>query len=133
MIFINSKQHKHKFTSVVNMVTLKDHWPLIWPFSYKYLYLSLLNLSSICLSVCLSRFVLPGNTPQYLSQMKSDLHKTSRISSWASPKVIKHFKATIRHVVVWINIFPHMLLLLYFPCYYVIFSFPYRSGFLCFW
>ena len=29
-----------------------------------------------------------GNTPQYLSQMKSDLHKTLRITSWGSPKMI---------------------------------------------
>ena len=37
-------------------------------------------------------FVLPGNIPEYLSQMKSDLHETFRISSWGSPKMIQHVK-----------------------------------------
>ena len=53
---------------------------------------SILNLSSVCLSVCLfdclSRFVLPGHTHQYLIQIKSELHETFRISSWWSPELI---------------------------------------------
>jgi hypothetical protein len=46
----------------------------------------------LCLSVCLSRFCYRGNTPQYLSQMKSELHETFRISSWGSTKMIQHVK-----------------------------------------
>ena len=50
---------------------------------------SILNLSSVCLSdVCLLPKVLPGNTHQYLSQIKSKLHETFRISSWGSPVLI---------------------------------------------
>ena len=50
-------------------------------------------MSSVCLSdVCLSRFVLPGNTPQYLIQIKSELHETFRISSLGSPKMIQYVK-----------------------------------------
>ena len=36
--------------------------------------------------------VLPGNTAQSLSQMKSDLHETFRKSSWGSLKMIHHIK-----------------------------------------
>ena len=50
--------------------------------------LSILSLSSVCESVCLSQKVLPGNRPQYLSKMKSDHHKTFRITSWGSPNII---------------------------------------------
>ena len=58
---------------------------------------SILNLSSVCLmsvclSVCLLPKVLPGNTPQYLSQIKSELHETFRISFWGYPKMIQHVK-----------------------------------------
>ena len=40
----------------------------------------------------MSRFVLPGNTPQYLSQIKSEFNQTFRISSWGSLKMIQHVK-----------------------------------------
>ena len=33
-----------------------------------------------------------GNTSPYLSQMKSDLHETFRITSWGSPKMNQHVK-----------------------------------------
>ena len=42
------------------------------------------------LSVCLSRFCYHGNTPSYLSQMKSDLHETFSVSSHWSPKLINN-------------------------------------------
>ena len=43
--------------------------------------------------VCLSPKVLPGNTPQYLSQMKSDLHKIFSIPKDWSPELIKSVRA----------------------------------------
>ena len=36
-------------------------------------------------SVCISHVLLPENTYQYLSQIKSDLHDTFRISSQDDP------------------------------------------------
>ena len=57
---------------------------------------SILNLSCVCLfvcvCVCLLRFCYQGNTPQYLSQMKSELHETFRICSWGSPEMVQHVK-----------------------------------------
>ena len=37
--------------------------------------------------------VLPGNTPQYLCQMKSDLHKTFRVLQDWSPELINNVRA----------------------------------------
>ena len=47
--------------------------------------------------VCLSLFVLPGNTPQFLSQMKSDLHEIFSILKDWSPELIKsvHVRARV--------------------------------------
>ena len=50
---------------------------------------SILNLSSVCLSVCVLPKVLPDNTPQYLSQMKSDLHEIFSVLEDWSPELIK--------------------------------------------
>ena len=47
---------------------------------------------SVCVCVCLSHFCHKRDTPQYLSQMKSELHETFRITYWGSPKMIQHFK-----------------------------------------
>ena len=47
-----------------------------------------INLSHVCL-LC---FCYQGNTPQYLHQMMSDLHKIFRITSWGSPKMIHDVK-----------------------------------------
>ena len=47
---------------------------------------------SVCLSVCVLHFCHKRDIPQYLSQMKSELHKTFRISSWGSSKMIQHVK-----------------------------------------
>ncbi len=51
---------------------------------------SYINLRSVCLSVCLLLLqkVLLGNTPQYLSQMKSDLHEILSILQNWSPELI---------------------------------------------
>ena len=52
--------------------------------------LSILNLSIVCLSLCLSD--TKSNTPQYLRQMKSDLHKNFRIILLWSVKMIYDIK-----------------------------------------
>ena len=44
---------------------------------------SILNFSTVCLMMMTLK-VLPGNTPQYLSQMKSDLHEIfSECKHWS--------------------------------------------------
>ncbi len=53
--------------------------------------------------VCLmSPKVLPGNTPQYLSQLKSDLHETFSILQDWSPELVNNVRArahaTAHHV-----------------------------------
>ena len=45
---------------------------------------------SVCLCVCLLRFCYHGNTPLYLSQMKSDLHETFSMSSCWSSELINN-------------------------------------------
>ena len=54
-------------------------------FLYKFL-----QSLSVCVFVCLSRFCYHGNTPLYLNQMKSDLHKTFSIISGWSPKLVNN-------------------------------------------
>ena len=49
----------------------------------------------VCLCVCLFSFCHKCNTPQYLSQMMSDRHKTFRISSWGSPKMTPSSKSPV--------------------------------------
>ena len=50
-------------------------------------------MSSVCVSVCVLPKVLPGNTPQYLSQMKSDLHEIFSVPKDWSLELIKSVRA----------------------------------------
>ena len=61
--------------------------------------LSKINKSCVCMFVCVLYFCYLGNTPQYLSQLKSDLHKMFSIFSDWSPDLIYdvHLHSALKH------------------------------------
>ena len=68
---------------------------LIFPILYQHLYQ--IWVAFVCMFVCpMSPNVLLGNTPQFLSQMKSDLHKIFIVLEDWSPELINNVRAYAR-------------------------------------